>query len=407
MTSKQLYKEMLWLQGSWYIKSVTLSKEIKQVTVEVALRKGLVWADPTNRTARAHINGWTERQWRHLDTCQFKTIIKARVPQLKYSDGTVKELPVPWADRYARVSLSMEAFVVELLQACPNIKSVCSLTDLSWKTVDTIVKKAVERGLTRRAQVPIEHLGLDEKSIEKGHSYASILTDVSGSRVLNLVRGRTQEAAQELLETTLSQEQRAGIEAVAMDMWPAYMGAVRETLPKASIVHDKFHVVKYLNECVDQVRRREHRAMSAAGFSPLVGTKYSWMRNFKDKRSSEAVQFRALHQMNLKTSRAWTIKETFAHFWTYHSISAFSSFFKEWSNNAMRSKLDPLKKVVKMLRRHLDGLLNYTRYHITNTTAEGFNSVIQLIKTNARGFRSFESYRARILFHCGKLDLCI
>ncbi len=407
MNSKQLYKEMLGLQGSWYIKSVTLSKEIKQVTVEVALRKGLVWADPTNRTARAHINGWTERQWRHLDTCQFKTIIKARVPQLKYSDGTVKELPVPWADRYARVSLSMEAFVVELLQACPNIKSVCSLTDLSWKTVDTIMKKAVERGLTRRAQVPMEHLGLDEKSIEKGHSYASILTDVSGSRVLNLVKGRTQEAAQELLETTLSQEQRAGIEAVAMDMWPAYMGAARETLPKASIVHDKFHVVKYLNECVDQVRRREHRAMSAAGFSPLVGTKYSWMRNFKDKRSSEAVEFRALHQMNLKTSRAWTIKETFAHFWTYHSISAASSFFTEWSNNAMRSKLEPVKKVVKMLRRHLDGLLNYTRYHITNATAEGFNSVIQLIKTNARGFRSFESYRARILFHCGKLDLCI
>ena len=407
MNSKQLYKEMLGLQGSWYIKSVTLSKEIKQVTVEVALRKGLVWADPTNRTARAHINGWTERQWRHLDTCQFKTIIKARVPQLKYSDGTVKELPVPWADRYARVSLSMEAFVVELLQACPNIKSVCSLTDLSWKTVDTIMKKAVERGLTRRAQVPMEHLGLDEKSIEKGHSYASILADVSGSRVLNLVRGRTQEAAQELLETTLSQEQRAAIEAVAMDMWPAYMGAVRETLPKASIVHDKFHVVKYLNESVDQVRRREHRAMSAAGFSPLVGTKYSWMRNFKDKRSSEAVEFRALHQMNLKTSRAWTIKETFAHFWTYHSISAASSFFTEWSNNAMRSKLEPVKKVVKMLRRHLDGLLNYTRYHITNATAEGFNSVIQLIKTNARGFRSFESYRARILFHCGKLDLCI
>ena len=407
MNSKQLYKEMLGLQGSWYIKSVTLSKEIKQVTVEVALRKGLVWADPTNRTARAHINGWTERQWRHLDTCQFKTIIKARVPQLKYSDGTVKELPVPWADRYARVSLSMEAFVVELLQACPNIKSVCSLTDLSWKTVDTIMKKAVERGLTRRAQVPMEHLGLDEKSIEKGHSYASILTDVSGSRVLNLVRGRTQEAAQELLETTLSQEQRASVQAVAMDMWPAYMGAVRETLPKASIVHDKFHVVKYLNESVDQVRRREHRAMSAAGFSPLVGTKYSWMRNFKDKRSSEAVEFRALHQMNLKTSRAWTIKETFAHFWTYHSISAASSFFTEWSNNAMRSKLEPVKKVVKMLRRHLDGLLNYTRYHITNATAEGFNSVIQLIKTNARGFRSFESYRARILFHFGKLDLCI
>ena len=347
---------MLGIKGSWYIKSVILSEEIKQVTVEVALRKGLAWADPTDKTARAHINGWTERQWRHLDTCQYKTIIKAKVPQLKYSDGTVKELPVPWADRYARVSLSMEAFVVELLQACPNIKSVCKLTSLSWKTVDTIMKKAVERGLSRRAAEPIKFLGLDEKSIEKGHSYASILTDVSGSRVLNIVRGRTQEAAQELLETTLNQEQRDGVRAVAADMWPAYLGAVRETLPKASVVHDKFHVVKYLNESVDQVRKREHRAMSAAGVSPLVGTKYSWMRNFEDKRSSEAVEFRALHQMNLKTSRAWTIKENFTHFWTYHSVGAANRFFTEWSNNAMRSKLEPVKKVVKMLRRHLNGI---------------------------------------------------
>ena len=407
MNSNQLYEAMLGIKGSWYIKSVILSEEIKQVTVEVALRKGLAWADPTDKTARAHINGWTERQWRHLDTCQYKTIIKAKVPQLKYSDGTVKELPVPWADRYARVSLSMEAFVVELLQACPNIKSVCKLTSLSWKTVDTIMKKAVERGLSRRAAEPIKFLGLDEKSIEKGHSYASILTDVSGSRVLNIVRGRTQEAAQELLETTLSQEQRDAVQAVAADMWPAYLGAVRETLPKASVVHDKFHVVKYLNESVDQVRKREHRAMSAAGVSPLVGTKYSWMRNFEDKRSSEAVEFRALHQMNLKTSRAWTIKENFTHFWSYHSVGAANRFFTEWSNNAMRSKLEPVKKVVKMLRRHLEGLLNYTRFHITNATAEGFNSVIQLIKTNARGFRSFESYRTRILFHCGKLDLSI
>lgn len=407
MNTNQLYEEMLDLKEPWSVKNVTLSKATNQLIIEIALKKGVIWADPTNAGARAHINGWTERQWRHLDTCQYKTIIKAKVPQLKYSDGTVKELPVPWADRYARLSLAMESFVVDLLQACPNIKSVCSLTDLSWKTVDTIMKKAVERGLSRRAAEPIEYLGLDEKSIEKGHSYASILTDVSGSRVLNIVKGRTQEAAQELLETTLSQEQRDGVQAVAMDMWPAYLGAVRETLPKASVVHDKFHVVKYLNESVDQVRKREHRAMSAEGLSPLVGTKYSWMRNFEDKRSSEAVEFRALHQMNLKTSRAWMIKENFTHFWTYHCVGPASRFFTEWSNNAMRSKLEPVKKVVKMLRRHLEGLLNYTRFHITNATAEGFNSVIQLIKTNARGFRSFESYRTRILFHCGKLDLSI
>ena len=165
MNTNQLYGGMLDLKEPWSAKNVTLSQATNQLIIEIALKRGVVWADPTNASARANINGWTERQWRHLNTCQYQTIIKARGPQLKYSDGTAKELPVPWADRYACLSLAMESFVVELLQACPNNKSVCYVTDLSRKTEDMIMKKAVERGLTRRVQVPMEHLGLDEKSI--------------------------------------------------------------------------------------------------------------------------------------------------------------------------------------------------------------------------------------------------
>jgi transposase len=107
----------------------------------------------------------------------------------------------------------------------------------------------------------------------------------------------------------------------------------------------------------------------------------------------------------LKTSRAWIIKENFSHFWSYRYKGAARNFFKAWSNNAMRSRLEPVKKVVKMLRRHEQGLLSYSQHRISNACAEGFNSAIQLIKANARGFRNFTNYRARILFHCGKLNL--
>ena len=407
MRSETFYQELLGIKDPWYVKNVDLSLENKQVTVNVVLNEGFSRLDPTNGGGVAHINGWTEREWRHLDTCQVQTIIRGRVPQLKYSDSTVKELVVPWADRYARVTLLMEGFVVELIKACPNLISVCKLTGLSWHSVNKIMKKAVERGLVRRKNDPIEVLGIDEKNIEKGHSYASILTDVSGSRVLDLVKDRTQEAAEALIQSTLSPEQKLGVKAVAVDMWPAYMGAIHNTLPNAGLVHDKFHIMKYLNESVDKVRKQEHKALSAKGTSPLTGTKYSWMRNYDDKRSSEAVEFRALQALNLKTGRAWIIKETFKHFWTYSSHGSAKRFFTHWSNHAMRSQLGPVKKVVKMLRRHLEGLFNYTTFHITNAMAEGFNSVIQLIKANARGFRNFESYRARILFHCGKLDLSI
>ncbi|MFA5187726.1 MAG: ISL3 family transposase [Patescibacteria group bacterium] len=404
MKDTALYEQLLGIQPPWSVKRVDLCLAEQRVTVELVLKKSQVWADPTNERARAHVNGWSEREWRHLDTCQFETIIRARVPQLKYSDGTVEELTVPWAERYSRVTTLMEAFVLKLLEACQNTKKVCALCGLSWHTVNAIMIKGVQRGMARRQADTIEYLGLDEKSTERGHSYASILTDIDRSRVLDVVPGRKLESATSLLET-LSAEQRAGVKAAAMDMWPAFMSAARECLPQADIVHDRFHVSKYLNEAVDAVRRQEHRALLKAGSSPLTGSKYAWMKTYVDGRSSEAVSFRALNQLNLKTSRAWRIKETFSQFWLYRQTAAARRYFKAWGNHAMRSQLAPVKKVVRMLRRHEQGLLNYARHRITNSCAEGFNSAIQLIKANARGFRNFTNYRARILFHCGKLEM--
>jgi transposase len=171
------------------------------------------------------------------------------------------------------------------------------------------------------------------------------------------------------------------------------------------IVHHKFHVSKYLGQAVDGLRKHKHRKLSQAGTSPLAGSKWTWLIKYPDGLSAEAVSFRGLKQLNLKTSRAWCIKEHFSHFWSYRHKGAAKRFFNAWSNNAMRSCLEPVKKVVKMLRRHEHGLLNYSQHGISNANAEGFNSAIQLIKANARGFRNVRNYRARILFHCGKLEL--
>jgi transposase len=131
MRDTALYEHLLGLLAPWSVRQVDLFLADQRVVVEVVLKKGQVWGYPTNVTKRAHINGWIERQWRHLDTCQFETIIKARVPQLKYDDGTVEELTVLWAERYSRVTTLMPAFVIKLLGACPTTQAVCTLTRLS------------------------------------------------------------------------------------------------------------------------------------------------------------------------------------------------------------------------------------------------------------------------------------
>ncbi len=404
MKDTALYEQLLGLKSPWSVKSVEVSLTEQRIVVEVVLKPGQLWADPADHTNRAHINGFRSRQWRHLDTCQFETLIKARVPQLKYSNGTVEELTVPWADRYSRVTLLMAGCVIKLLQVCPTTKGVCGFTRLSWSTVNAIMVSAVARGMLRRSDDSVPYLGIDEKSSERGHTYISVLTDIERSRVLDVVPERKLKAAKKLLET-LSPTQRSTVEAVAMDMWPAFMSATRECLPQADIVHDRFHVAKYLGKAVDTVRKQEHSSLSKVGTSPLTKSKYAWLKNYADGRSSEAVTFRALNQLNLKTSRAWRIKATFTQFWSYYYRGAAKRFFDAWSNHAMRSRLEPIKKVVQMLRRHVQGLLSYSRHRITNASAEGFNSAIQLIKANARGFRNFTNYRARILFNCGKLDM--
>jgi transposase len=258
--------------------------------------------------------------------------------------------------------------------------------------------------MMRRAEEPVRYAGLDEKSFTRHHNYASVLTDISRSRVLDVVRGRSLQDAQQLLGT-FTPQQRQGVQAVAVDMWPGYMSAIRNMLGQADIVHDKFHVSKYLNEALDKIRRTEHKKLRAQGESPLTGTKYDWLKTIDDKRSAEAVAFRHLYQANFKTSRAWALEESFAAFWDYRYPKSAASYFDSWSTRVMRSRLEPMKDVAKMLRRHREGLLNYTTHRITNAAAEGFNSIIQTIKANARGFRSFENFRTRILFFCGKLDL--
>jgi transposase len=266
------------------------------------------------------------------------------------------------------------------------------------------MRRAVERGLERRQLEALKHLGMDEKSFGRGQSYITLLSDLDESRVIDVVEDRTSEAAQQLWRT-LSLQQKQAVEAVAVDMWEPFIQTIQKEVPDADIVHDKFHVSKYLGEAVDKVRRAEHKELMAQGDETLKGTRQLWLYNPQNFSPEQRQEFSALKDLHLKVARAWAAKELFSEFWNYQEPGWARRFFKRWFGWVSRSQLEPVVEVAQMLKRHLDHLLTYIKHHITNAVTEGLNSKIQSIKAAARGFRSFRNYRIRILFFCGKLSL--
>ncbi len=335
---------------------------------------------------------------------QFQTIIHARAPRVECPAHGVKTVVVPWSEPHGRFSRLFERFAIDVLLCARSWTQAQALLVLSWDEVHHIVRRAVARGLSRRELEGLRYLGIDEKNFGSGQSYISVLTDLEGSRVLEVVEGRTQKAAEALWDT-LTEKQREQIEAVAMDMWEPFLKATTKQAPETEVVHDKFHVAAHLGEAVDKVRRKEHKELLGQGDSTLTGTRQLWLFNPRNFSPEQAANFAALRDSGLKVARAWAAKELFSRLWEYRYEGAARRFFKDWYGWVTRSRLKPLIKVAKMIKSHLDNILTYLRHPITNAVTEGLNSKIQTIKANARGFRSFANYRLRILFFCGKLDL--
>lgn len=397
------YRQLLGLNDDWNVKSVDLALADKRLLI-VLEHVGEKAVCP-DCSARCSLNDHAPaRRWRHLDTMQFETVLEARVPRVNCPQCGVKTCNVPWAGKHSRFTLLFEAFAIAVLEASSSVSAAATLLRLGWDSVQHIMERAVDRGLARREVDEVKHVGIDEKSFGRGQDYVSLMTDLDASRVLEVVPGRDEEAANKLWKS-LPESQRLKIEAVAIDMSQAFENSVLENVPHADIVHDKFHISKHLNEAVDKVRRQEHKVLKQEGDDRLKGSKQLWLYREENIPDERLLDFNALKDQQLKTARAWAIKENFRWFWSNCYAGNARKYFHDWYSWASRCRLEPMVKVAQMIKNHLPNVLTYFKHHITNAISEGFNSRIQAIKANARGFRNFDNYRTRILFFCGKLDL--
>ena len=404
MDDKTLYAQLLGLMAPWGVEKVELKLSEGEVHVWVALPAPELWVCP-DCLERAPIHDHRERVWRHLDTFQYKTLLHARVPRLDCPTHGTKQIRVPWAEDSSRFTALFECLAIDWMKQA-SISAVAEQLRLSWDEAAGIQERAVRRGLARRQADPVRYLGIDETSFQRGHKYVSVVSDLEKPRVLFVADDRKRESL-DAFWSAMTPAQLSAIEGVAMDMWEPFIGAVTESVPggRDKIVFDKFHVAKHLGDAVDKIRRRENRDLQTEGKDLLTGTKYDWLRHPDRFSFGEWRQFlRLARRSDLKTARAWGLKEEFMRFWDYHYQGAADRHFRWWYGWAVRSRLEPMKKVARMIASHYDNIVTYFKHPITNAAAEGLNASIQRVKGMARGFRNPKRFRMAIYFHCGGLD---
>ena len=404
MEDRALYQTILGLSEPWAVERVELREAEQAVLVFVEASVGTAFTCPDCGTP-VPVYDHAERRWRHLDTCQFTTLLVARVPRVQCGTHGVKTVRVPWAEKGSRFTLLFERLAIAwLTEATPT--AVARRLGLTWDEARGIQERAVRRGLARRSHAPVARIGIDEKSFLKRHQYVSIVVDLDEPRVLHVADDRRADSLVSYFQG-LTEPERNGIEAIAMDMWEPYRKTVREQVPdgERKIVFDKFHILQHVGVAVDTVRKAESRALAAEGDTTLKGTKYAWLRNPASFTRKAWRAFAALRESTLQSARAWAIKESLRHLWDYSYVGAARTFFKRWYWWATHSRLAPIIKVARMLKAHLENILTYLTHRITNAVTEGLNAKIQWIKFGARGFRNRDAFKMAILFHCGGLDL--
>ncbi len=404
MRDKGLYERILGIEMPWRVVEVGVDQESEEVRVYIQRGEGERLACPKCSQASPGYDK-RERSWRHLDTCQYKTILVAEVPRVRCEEHGVHQVEVPWAEPGSGFTALFEALAIDWLKEA-STQGVAQLLGLSWNAMDGIMQRAVKRGLQRRKEEGCQHIGIDEVSFQKRHEYVTVVSDQDKNTVLYVTNERKQASLDGFYEG-LSEEQKAGIASVSMDMWPAYINATMVHIPQArrKIAFDRFHVAKGLNEAVDQVRRGEHKAMLGVDDPRLKGSKYLWLRHTNHTTRKQRRALKSLRNVALKTARAWAIKEMAAQLWHYVSRSWAEKGWKRLLKWMFRSRLKPMVKVARTIRRHLWGIINAIVLRVSNSKAESMNSRIQKIKARSHGFRNRERFRNAIYFHLGGLDL--
>lgn len=272
-----------------------------------------------------------------------------------------------------------------------TVQAIASFLDIQWKTVKAIHKDWLSGKYAKISYRDLTYLSVDEFSIKKGHKYMTVFTDIRTGRIIYAVEGRKVEDIEPFLKKLAKKARK--LKAIAMDLSPSYISAVKTYLPGVDIVFDRFHVMKLLNEALDELRKKERDKYTAAGQHVGKGERFLYLRNFDDLDDAQRTRLDRLFKINVHLAKAHAMKEQFRLFWEKSSKEEAAGFLCHWIYEAYQSGIRPLQRAAKTILRHCEGLLSYFDHAISNGKAEGINNKIKVLKRTAYGYRDTEYFK--------------
>ena len=321
--------------------------------------------------------------------------------------GRIITEAIPWASGKHRLTNDFRIFLAQWSRLL-SWKDCARMFHAKWDSVFRSVQWVVQYGLAHRVLEEITAIGIDEVAYTKGHHYMTLIYQINDGarRLLGVVKDRNEAGLSQWLTQTLTQFQLSAIKFVCSDMWRPYLKVIREILPQALNILDRYHIAKKLNEAVDEVRKQETKELAARGYEPVLKkSRYCFLKRATNLTDHQKIRLKDLLSYNLKTVRAYQIKESFDVFWGYISVHHARKYLRAWCTRTMKSRLAPMKKFVKTLRAHEDLLLNYFRakkqYH--SGMVEGFNLKVGNAMRRAFGYRNFEHLSIALYHQPGAL----
>ncbi len=349
-----------------------------------------------------------ERRYEFIPFWGFKVFLIYAKRRVQCGDCGVVAETVPWARGKHQLC---DAYMLYLADWAKKMswKEVAQRFRTSWEKVFHSVEYVVNWGLEHRDMNGITAIGVDEVQWHKGHRYLTLVyqIDSANTRLLWIGKERTEATFQTFFDQ-LGEEAVKRIQYVCSDMWKPYLKVIKQRASHALNILDRFHIVARMNKALDEVRASEHRAMKQDGYEPVL-TKSRWLllKRPENLTQLQDTKLQELLQYNLKSIRAYLLKEEFQHLWDYVSPAWAGKFIDQWTTKVMRSKIEPMKREAKTIRRHKDLILNWfiAKKAFSSGVVEGLNTKVKLTVRKSYGFRTFKCTEIALYHVLGKLPV--